>query len=389
MELSEFSIKDVVLGFSSDSGELALNILPKSFEWVELSIDRNNDFELGPVLKKNREIKVISTISSLSDYETLLGYHLKWLNRESLDILLVDSRGSWNDDDLLRLWTDQNGYYKSFGLANVESKSDIERALSVGVKPEWVSMVLNPTYFNLELLEFLKENKIKIISHEVLGGSKMAKTNIEIYTLQFLLGFAALYSDMVCLSSHSAEEAIMDKTVLMSFTGQGITDEIKSVYVFSSSRMVKRSPHKKLPLYQYFVSSLGDIFKYTGPRDIQLTSLSLEEDLEKIDEESMSELEIFVKEGIEKLVLPSDCIPGSGESEAFWRYNIISMLTTRRDYKKYKYTYMKNGNMFFVVRQKKSWLPWRKRKIDAYILTYKSDLSEFIFKKISDTPEKG
>ena len=62
MELSEFSIKGVVLG-TQDLSQLVSDYFLGDFDYVETSISYNNDFRVGKFLKK--DAKIISTISSL------------------------------------------------------------------------------------------------------------------------------------------------------------------------------------------------------------------------------------------------------------------------------------------------------------------------------------
>jgi hypothetical protein len=275
-----------------------------------------------------------------------------------------------------------SGYYREFGLSNVERIEDIEKVESLGIHVDWVSMVINPTYFNLELITYLRDSGIKIISHGVLGGNLMAEINIEVYTLQFLLTFAALYSDIVCISSHCGEEVSVDKLILEGLIGVSVDEEIKQVYLLETSRLVKRSPHKRLPVHQYLVKD-NMILKYTGPRNIYVPSLSLESDLEKLPLDSeLSELELYVKEWFGKMLLPEDCIPGSGEDLAFWRYSCIAVLSTRKEYNRYKYIYEEQGNLFILTRKKKFYLRRKKNLPESYLLAISENTGIPIFKQL-------
>lgn len=377
MELNEFSIKGVVLG-TQDLSQLVSDYFLGDFDYIETSISYNNDFRVGKFLKK--DAKIISTISSLSQYDIMLQYHLKWLKRDRIDILLVDAKGTWKDEDIMGLYTSE--YYGEFGLSGVEKIEDIERVKNLGIKVDWVSMVINPTYFNLELITYLKDSGIKIMSYGVLGGNIMAETNIEVYTLQFLLTFAALYSDLVCISSHCGEEISTNKLVLERFIGLPVTDEVKHVYYLETSRMVKRSPYKRLPVYQYLTKD-SMVLKYTGPRNIYVPALSMESDLEKLPEDSeLNELEMYIKSGFEKMMLPEDCIPGSGEDLAFWRYSCIALLSIKRGYRKYKYIYEEQGNLFILTRKKKFYLRRRKNLPESYLLAISESTGMPVFKQL-------
>lgn len=383
MELEKFSIKDVVLG-TENLSEMTTKFLSKSFNYIETAISYNNDFELGLILKKNKGIKVISSISSLSQYELMLQYHLTWLKRSKIDILLVDSKAPWKNDDLLSLYTRRYEFCEEFGLSEIDCIDDVKKLLDLGIKPDWVSMTINPTYFNLELIEFLKESGIKIISHKVLGGY-MAQTNIEVYTLQFLLSFAAVYSDLVCISGDSCERVIIDKMILESCKDLDITPEMKSVYLFSSSRIVKRAPLKSLPLYRYLVK--GDmIIKYKGSMSTYMPALSLESKLESIPEIAYDKLnrdktEVQINDDLSELILPEDCIPDSMEAFAFWRYNVIAILSFMKGSSGYKYSYECQGNLFLIYRKKKFGFK-REKKSSLYLLAMTESSHLPIFRKM-------
>lgn len=383
MELEKFSIKDVVLG-TKNLSEMTTKFLSKSFNYIETAISYNNDFELGIILKKNKSIKVISSISSLSQYELMLKYHLTWLKRNKIDILLVDSKASWKNDDLLSLYTRRYEFCDEFGLSGIDCIDDVKNLLDLGIHPDWVSMTINPTYFNLELIEFLKESGIKIISHEVLGGY-MAQTNIEVYTLQFLLSFAAVYSDLVCISGDSCEKVIVDKMILESCKNLEITSEMRGVYLFSSSRIVKRAPLKPLPLYRYLVK--GEmVLKYKGPMSTYMPALSLESKLESIpeisyDKVNKDKLEVQINDDMENLVLPEDCIPDSMEAFAFWRYNIVAIMNFMKGSSSYKYSYECQGNLFLIYRKKRFGFK-KDKKSSLYLLSMIESSPLPIFRKM-------
>lgn len=383
MELEKFSIKDVVLG-TKNLSEMTTKFLSNSFNYIETAISYNNDFELGIVLKKNKTTKIISSISSLSQYELMLNYHLTWLKRKKIDILLVDSKASWKDDDLLSLYSRRYEFCDEFGLSNVDSIGDIKRLLDLGIQPDWVSMIINPTYFNLELIEYLKERGIKIISHEILGGY-MAQTNIEVYTLQFLLSFAAVYSDLVCISGDSCERVLVNKMILETCKGLEITTEMKSVYIFQSSRIVKRSPLKPLPLYRYLAKG-NMILKYKGPMSTYMPALSMESSLETIPEISYDKLnkdrvEIQINDDMEQLILPEDCIPDSMEAFAFWRYNVIALMNFMKGNSGYKYSYECQGNLFLIYRKKRFGFK-KDKKSSLYLLAMTDTQTLPIFRKM-------
>ena len=381
MELNNFSIKGVVLG-TKDLSRMTSKFLLKSFDYIETSVSYNNDYEIGLVLDK--KTKVISRMSSLSQYDLMIKYHLKWLNRNKVDILLIDSKAPWKDEDFLSLFLKRGELFDEIGLTEVENLEDIKRIQKLGINPDWVDIIINPTNFNLELITYLKKEKIKILSHKVLGGY-LAKTNIEVYTLQFLLSFSALYSDLVCISGHSCEEVLVDKMILEKCIDQPLTDDLKPIYLFSSSRIVKRSPLTPLPIYRY-LSASNFILKINGPKDIYSQYLSMNADLEIIPEDStdnMDFVEKTVNEYLPQIILPEDCVPDSQEAFAFWRYNVISMVSLLKGAWKYKYTYELSGNTFLIYRKRR--YGFRKEKTSSlYILAMTEKGTLPLFRKIEN-----
>jgi hypothetical protein len=378
MELEKFSIKDVVLG-TKDLRDTTKRFLIKSFNYVEMAISYNNDFELGLILDK--KTKVISRMSSLSRYQEMLTYHLTWLKRKKLDILLIDANGPWKDEDLLSLVSEQERFYTEFGLSGVEKIDDVKKILDLGIQIDWVSLVINPTYFNLELITYLRDSGIKIISYGTLGGI-MAATNIEVYTLQFLLNFAALYSDLVCISGSSCEDVVMNRMILEKMVGKEVDELDKALYLFTSSRMVKRAPNKPLPLYRY-IAKEGLSVKYKGPKDLYVPILSLEENGENIPETSgRDELEVYINSELKEMILPEDCIPGSDEAFAYWRYYTTALIGVNKRFSKYKYTYMKQGNLFLIHRKNR--FKFGKKKSDLYLLAQTEIENVPVFKKMEE-----
>ena len=382
MELTKFSIENIVLG-TRDLGAMTSKFLLKSFDYIETSISYNNDFELGPIL--NNKTKIISSISSLDQYDVLLKYHLIWLKRNIIDILLVDAKGSWKNEDFLSLSEKKNDLFLELGLTNVESIDDIKKIQNLGITINWVDITINPTYFNFDLIYYLKENNIKIISHGILGGY-LAKTNIEIYSLQFLLSFAAIYSDLVCISGRCCEEVMLNRTLLESCVGKEIDDALKPLYLFSSSRIVRRAPLTSLPLYRYF--SAGNFtLKLKGNKDLFSPILVMDDSLETIPEDSISDMdsiEFNVNDGLSKLALPEDCIPDSSEAFAFWRYNTIAIINSMKGSYKYKYKYELYGNVFLIYKEKKSRIFNRHNPPQLYLLAMTETTSLPLFRKIEN-----
>jgi len=164
-------------------------------EYIDTAIDYNNDYLLSHV----NNYKIISKISSyhLNKYEFFVSNHMKCLNRDKIDIMLIHSnRGNWQG--LVNLMQNDNRFIE-IGVSNFNVDELKEYKSIAGVYPSYNEIEINPLYTDLDTINFCKENNIKIISYGIFTGKYTAMLNISRYSLPYMLSYAAKVADIVII----------------------------------------------------------------------------------------------------------------------------------------------------------------------------------------------
>lgn len=169
----------------------------RSIKWIDTAITYNNDWFIG---SKSNKFKVISKISPvmLKDYNWWVSNHLKCLNKESIDIMLVHNTRSEGWTKLYEKLLKDNRF-KEVGVSNVGINQLKYLKNKFGAYPKYVETEININYIDKELLDFCISNGIKIIAYAILGGKYNAKCNIQNYGLAYNLNLVKKYADMVIL----------------------------------------------------------------------------------------------------------------------------------------------------------------------------------------------
>lgn len=182
-------------------------------EYIDTAINYNNDY----LLKGLPEHKIISKISAChyDDYEFFVSNHLKCLNRSFIDIMLIHSnRGNWIPL-AKKLFTDKRFLHIGVSNFNIE---DIKKYKEViGKYPEYNELEINIHYTDIETIDFCKQNNIKIIAYGILGGKYEAMRNISLYSLPYLISYAANYSDIIILKADSQYQSEQFKNVVNNY----------------------------------------------------------------------------------------------------------------------------------------------------------------------------
>lgn len=164
-------------------------------EYIDTAIDYNNDYLLSDV----PNYKIISKMSFChsNDYEFFVSNHLKCLKRDFIDIMLIHSnRGDWTE---LAKKINEDTRFKEVGVSNFNKEDIIKYKEIIGKYPAYNEIEINPRYVDLEVVEFCKENNIKIISYAICGGKYNAMTYVADYSLPYIISFAAQYADIIIL----------------------------------------------------------------------------------------------------------------------------------------------------------------------------------------------
>ena len=177
------------------------DVLLSNVEYIDTAINYNNDY-LIPTRKK-----VISKIASchFDNYDFFVEGHLKSLNRDYIDIMLIHSnRGDWTK---LALKMKDDKRFKKIGVSNF-NVDDIKKYKEiVGNYPAYNEIEINPHYVDIETINFCKENNIKIIAYCIFGGKYHAMRNIADYSLGYLISYANNFADIVILRADSRRQA--------------------------------------------------------------------------------------------------------------------------------------------------------------------------------------
>ena len=178
---------------------IIINTMSDVCDYIDTAIDYNNDY----LFRHAKNYKIISKISSFhaNDYEFFVSNHLKCLDRDFIDIMLIHSnRGNWQN---VALKMKEDNRFKEIGVSNFTKKDIIEYKNLLGFYPVYNELEINPYYADLETINFCIENKIKIIAYGTLCGKYNSVRMVAAYTLPGLVAFAAKYADIVILKPDS------------------------------------------------------------------------------------------------------------------------------------------------------------------------------------------
>lgn len=165
-------------------------------KYVDTAIDYNNDYLLKDIRDRYTLISKISSYHG-DNYEFFVSNHLKCLNTDKIDIMLIHSnRGNWQK--VAKLMANDDRFIEK-GVSNF-TPADIEEYKSItGFYPAYNEIEINPYYIDLDTVNFCKEKSIKIISYGVFGGKYKAVRNLADFSMPYMMSFAANYADIVIL----------------------------------------------------------------------------------------------------------------------------------------------------------------------------------------------
>lgn len=388
----KFKIKKISLGTKYLPMIMGSSIVSSSkinYDYLETSISYNNDYILGnKEYRKNiKNVKIISTIKSLKEYSNLLTYHLKYLNRKIIDILLLDVSGDW-ETNLKDLWENDEIYFNYLGISNVKSIDDIERFNKIlDCYPAYCSIELSVFNFNKELIEYCQEKNIKIISFGCLGGIYNAESFIEMFSLQYLLGFASYYSDIVCISSKSIDEVIKSVKILNEYKNKSIKED--EIALFSLSKSIEKAiDNPKRKVINYYKITEGDFSVINSqssyvPNEYLITSFK--KNLGKHKDLQSSEIEMLIKSDLNLISIPED-MTDNNEIIAYYRYSIMSLIMIYYSEKYWKYNILEIGKSVYLVNLKrKFWIGKKDLNLIFSIDTYSLNSPIVFFKKLENT----
>lgn len=197
MDRENFALGTWEIHLQTDNEQkMIIDKMQKVCKYIDTAIDYNNDYLLTNIPKSYTLISKISTYH-LSEYDFFVSNHLKCLNRNSIDIMLIhSSRGNWKD---LAVKMNNDKRFNSIGVSNFDINELKEYKQLIGNYPEYNEIEINPYYVDINTVSFCKENNIKIICYGIFGGKYNATKNIADFSIAYLLNFALHYADIAIL----------------------------------------------------------------------------------------------------------------------------------------------------------------------------------------------
>lgn len=190
-------------------------------DYALTSVSSNNDV----ILNLDTQT-LITSVDHIDLVDNEVEGHLKILGYGIVDLLLIncDTSLDWADTESLKNLK-ENGKVKNFGLMCSSStkvdelKEILEKA---NVYFSYVALPISPLDFNLELINECRNLELGIIGLNPMGGYLSGPRNINAFTVPYLLGFCAYYSDIVLVSGRNLEDADDDLIYLDTLIGKDV-----------------------------------------------------------------------------------------------------------------------------------------------------------------------
>lgn len=221
--MTKFKIEGTCIDTSTMKGYVPAAILGSSFDYILTSIPANNDVLIKDYVGsfKFSETKLIVHASHLDGLCDTVKSHVELVGRDYVDILLVDSKADWKlaGSEVVGL----GDRCKAWGIMEPESVEEVKKIVeTVGSDSivKYIALTINPLEFNLDLINYCTDNGILVIGLNPLGGYLSAPRNITAFTVPYLLGFSAFYSDITVISGRNLDTADNDSLYLSGLKGK-------------------------------------------------------------------------------------------------------------------------------------------------------------------------
>ena len=380
--MTKFKIQGV--GLDTSTINYDPGIARDSYDYIYTSIPANNDFLVGRYIwSMENNPDIITYVDCLDGLLYLVESHLLTIKRESIKILLFKSGGDLNHAaNVAQLLV--TGTIKYFGLQNPKSvetlKEEIERFSELGVPTSYVALNNCPLEFNLEIINYCRENNIEIIGLNSFGGFLSAGRNITAFSVPYLLGFSAYYCDLVILSGRDLINSWQNKEYLSKFIGKDadpgyilkkstykpVKDIKKAVFTsisLENGHIVPYEDPERIVMPDDFKFRIGSyISKINPPEKSDFMETDTSADVEVI----FKSLEEEVNHFIDLVYLPED---GTLDDKfATIRYKVMGYLETHFGEGLAEFDLVKIGNSILMISvtqpdtfEKESW--WKKKKL--------------------------
>lgn len=348
--MSKFKVQGVGIDTRTMKSSPGVSRIDDEYSYILTSVEANNDYLIRDFVENHvGDPILITSVNFLDSLEVALKDHLENLGKTRINLLLL---GPLTDiekysENLKNIKTiaDHVGLIDPESLDQVKEKT--EQLEKLDLKVEFIALPISPLDFNLEILNYCEENKIEVIGLNQMGGYLSAPRNIEAFSVPYLLGFSAFYSDVVILSGRDIFAALDNKW----YISELYNTEADPGYILKKSIS---KPVKELKTAIYTSVSLegeGSIVPYDDPTMLFIGDgfrFKIGSPLKKMKEYSLlgvGEDEIEILDYVKSLHLPED---GSHSvRSAFIRNKIKNYLESK--YSDYTITFLNVGNSALVV----------------------------------------
>lgn len=330
------------------------------YDYIHTSISENNDYVISDLAKQYYGLPLVTTIDFSDSMDYTVSGHLITLERDSIDLLLIDSNCNFNRDLIKSMKA--NKLIIDFGVSNpssVERLQEIQKELG-DEKIEYISLNLCPFNFNYDIVNWCESNDVKIMGFNPFGGHISANSMIDSFTVPYLLGFSATYCTVVFVSGRDMFTANLDRKHLDNL----IKQEVEPRYILKKNISKLYKPIKKVVETSIVIGE--DTIPYDSPDtifNIDDIVFSLGKSVEKISEVDISSKESLgnkIKNIVDLTQVPADI--DSKSLYALYRYRVLEYLKTLFPEDEWKFTYMRITDNLMAISVKKDAGSWLKKK---------------------------
>lgn len=173
----------------------------EDYTYIHTSISAGNDTLIKSGIKDNQIL--ITSIDFLDHSDTAIIHHLEELVKDSINLLLIDSKCNFEDniDNINNLII--SGNVQEIGISNPTSVKRLEELKNLISQISYISLNICPLCFPWSIIRYCEENNIKILGFNPFGGRINYPRLIDSFSVPYLLSFISAYSDIVFLSGNN------------------------------------------------------------------------------------------------------------------------------------------------------------------------------------------
>lgn len=381
-----------------------LNYIPSQehlsdFKYIHTSVKKNNDCMLSEIFdEESIEVKtwntkrtLVTEIDCVDSINKVILSHVNALGKDWIDILEIPASCNWTEDTAEQLHgLIEAGIIYDISIKNPETVEKLEEIVNLlktfNIDIAFVSIDICPFNFNLDIINWCKDNNVSVMGYNPMGGYVNSANIIQSFSVPYLLGFAATYCDIVFLSSRDMLKSIQSAKYLTSL----ISKNTESIYVLKKSVFKLQKPIKKV----VWTSAIYDdnvYIPYESPENVPVDGeniiVSLGCELETFPEDTeieKTELEKEMKGFIGQLSYPFDA---SKETKfSMTKNQVISYLKSKNPDHIFTYSLI-NDTTIAVKAKKESITGWFKKVVSmdqrTYIISMRSN-GLIYFKECND-----